>query len=310
MTKWLLKLPIPVVSLPASCVDEPWRLVFLGHEIGHHVLVDLVADSELHLRFNELLAEAAGDANSHWKEWGCEVFADVWGLLTLGPWSIWALASVEMDDKAGMLRAKMGKAKYPPPVVRLGLLEHLAKLLGVPIADRLRPDYGIDMQALATGPPVIDARTGRDLRKEAADELARAPAVARAILETDLGESVGMLKSLADWSSSQGGFQPGGAVDIWSSDWSGGAPQPSLPVKSWTVPQVAASAVGAWADAVMDDGSALDEFRKGLAERYSETIVAARGWRAGRADHPRSRRRGAGHSAHPDGARRRSRIAS
>lgn len=277
LTEWLRKLPIPVVALPASSVYEPWRLVFLGHEIGHHVLIDLVSDWSLHVRFNDLLAEAVGDVSSRWKEWGCEIFADVWGLLTLGPWSIWALAEAEMDEEAGMLRAKTGgKAKYPPPVVRLRLLEHLAEALGVPFAKRLGADYGLDVEALATGPPVFDPKTHRDLRQEAADEMARVPAVARAILETDLGESLGTLVSLADWSRCRDGFQPGGAVEVWSSEWCNGVPQPSVPTKSWTARQLAASAVGAWANAVVGTDSARAALRRNLAERYSETIVAAR----------------------------------
>ena len=36
-----LNLPVPILQLPPWCVAAPWWLVFVGHEVGHHVLHDL-----------------------------------------------------------------------------------------------------------------------------------------------------------------------------------------------------------------------------------------------------------------------------
>src|SRR6266545_1560009 len=35
--EFLIDLPVPVLGLRPICVEAPWWLVFLGHEVGHHI---------------------------------------------------------------------------------------------------------------------------------------------------------------------------------------------------------------------------------------------------------------------------------
>lgn len=131
----LQSLPIPVLGLPWVCVDEPWWLVLLAHEVGHHVQHDLEPASGAVRRFAELLAEKAGD---EWFARGEEVFADAYSVLCCGTSAIRALVEFVLDD-VNAFHASV-RAQYPSPRVRLAIMTELARQLGLSVSGSV-PEY-------------------------------------------------------------------------------------------------------------------------------------------------------------------------
>jgi hypothetical protein len=133
MAKVFTELPIPLVSMPPVCISAPWWLVYLGHEVGHHVQHDLdlvetfgtslkaVAESD-----GEGPTEEALEAN-RWYNWGQEIFADLFSLYMMGGAAAWAMAELETHPDQDMARRK---DRYPSPAARLSLLARIAKALG------------------------------------------------------------------------------------------------------------------------------------------------------------------------------------
>lgn len=150
---YLEQLPIALIHLPASIVASPWWLVFIGHEVGHHLQrrLKLTDGFQAHLEQTVLLeaarlkvADAAGAA-SRWGYWSQEVFADVYSVVSFGTAAVRAIAEFESLSKArrGVLATL---SRYPPPPVRLQVLVRTAELLGLSGA-RAALD-GLELQTL------------------------------------------------------------------------------------------------------------------------------------------------------------------
>lgn len=124
------RLPISTLRLPPWTVTAPWWLVFVAHEVGHHVqheldLVKHVADG-----VGEA-ARAAGlsDALSRkWEAWAEEIFADAFSVLMIGPLAARAVSEVEWSAEPGMAQRKV---HYPAPIIRIALMTALAERLGL-----------------------------------------------------------------------------------------------------------------------------------------------------------------------------------
>jgi hypothetical protein len=131
----LEQLPMPLIGLPPSFVDNPWWLVLVAHETGHHVQNDLTpGGAELIKDFAALLQNAvktSGVPNADATAWfsrGKEVFADIYSVLCVGPAAIQALAEMILSLPETMLASA---PRYPAPLVRLRLLAEVADQLGV-----------------------------------------------------------------------------------------------------------------------------------------------------------------------------------
>lgn len=236
-------LPIPVLGLTPACVAEPWWLIFVAHEVGHHVQHEL----KVVRSFGDALKAAAGDtwakqglptvASSRWWVRGQEVFADVYSLLIAGPPAVDALAELLHDhpDRAWLT----ADDRYPPAQVRLALLAEAARQLGL-----AAPDYG------HTPPP---AGAGAFARA-AANDLAAIPALAAAALswETD---GTSPLVDLTGWRDGETLhsplFSPGGTTDDWTAALITKQDPPALPELG--SPRVlVAAAVKTWAQIITD----------------------------------------------------------
>jgi len=132
-------LPVPVIALPARCRDEPWWLVMIAHEVGHHVQFDLdmVAPTEqaLRLAVTPLAPELAGD----WVRWSMESFADAWSVLAVGGAAAWAVADFAHAPIERLIAPIAPGGRYPPPLIREALLAELGRTIGVD-----DPGIGID----------------------------------------------------------------------------------------------------------------------------------------------------------------------
>ncbi|WP_437759624.1 hypothetical protein [Sorangium sp. So ce1389] len=133
LLNYLRALPFPVVHLPATTLRSPWMLVLVGHEVGHHVQLELGLDEVFQGRIEGAVRTAGGDGAA-WARWSREIFADAYSVFTMGSEAVRAMAELSRDVPAKMARRHEPEEddKYPPPAVRLALLAALAERLGLP----------------------------------------------------------------------------------------------------------------------------------------------------------------------------------
>jgi hypothetical protein len=131
-----LRLPLPLVLLPADQAECIWMLPALGHEVGHDV------DQDLGLT-EEIVAALAGSAlaperRALWQRWAAEALADAFGLLLCNAGFVEALAALLLVMVPGSrYRALDPTAAHPHPRIRLLLVGAMLRRLGVPaLADR------------------------------------------------------------------------------------------------------------------------------------------------------------------------------
>jgi hypothetical protein len=145
VTEAFAQLPVPILALPITAVNNPWTLVLIGHEAGH--IVEPLVDPDFNMTFQAALGKAVEDLQgpeddqSRWQGWGDEIFADVYSILTMGPWAVWAMSQFEAADGAAMAERRW---VYPAPCVRLQLMTAIAKHYGltteIPDAPPALPD--------------------------------------------------------------------------------------------------------------------------------------------------------------------------
>jgi hypothetical protein len=262
LREFLARLPIPVVGLPSACVEAPWWLVLLGHEVGHQVQSDLVPDWGLVAEFGTLLADAAGDeAAGRWRRWAAEVFADLCLLCCAGPWAVWAMVELELTDDRAMLAGN--RARYPSPVARLELLAVAAGSLGLDGRAGLR---GLDPRSLAAGGDGA-------LLEHAAEDVALAARMAAAAL----GHRLGGLGTFAElYAFDAGDFRQGGAVDGWA--WALRRPGLLFPEQSLRAARLlVCGAIAAWSQVASNpDAAERSDARAGLREALLPMLAQSR----------------------------------
>ncbi len=199
LDEFLQNLPMPVLRLPPWCVDAPWWLVYVAHEVGHHVLHDLklIAFFRTGLETVAQARHLPGVDVKRWGSWGEEIFADLFSVMMMGRWAVWAMAEIERSIPAEMAKPK---DRYPAPVVRLALLARAADRLGMNGAAALR---GLPLAEWAKAGP----NTERDY------------GLVDVVLDFALGpmrDKLGDLKTLCGVDDVLAAFGPGGAVDGWA----------------------------------------------------------------------------------------------
>jgi hypothetical protein len=133
LKQFLAELPVPLIALPPACLEEPWWLAFVAHEVGHHIQhdFDLVGPFAGWLRRlicadpDEQMVDP--EAN-RWGGYGQEIFADLFSVSCLGAAAVRTMVELELAEASDMLAARRGR--YPAPVVRLALLAKAANCLG------------------------------------------------------------------------------------------------------------------------------------------------------------------------------------
>jgi hypothetical protein len=127
-------LPVPILAMPITVVNNPWALVLIGHEEGH--IVEPLMEQDFNITFRAVLQDAVQQAGGSeedqqvWSAWGDEIFADLYSVLTMGPWAVWAIAQFEAaDDQASAER----RFVYPAPCVRLQLMAALVQQYGLTV---------------------------------------------------------------------------------------------------------------------------------------------------------------------------------
>lgn len=201
LTSMLKQMPIPVTGIQSLSLDEPWWLAYLAHEVGHHVQFDFDGGSLLGA-FAETLSAAGGN---RWVGWSKELFADVYSLLMIGPWALWALAELVWSEPAVMLDDT--NLRYPSPLVRLMFMKEIANQLQLQGTDALR---GFTAGDVLNHGPVMNKT--RDLCDTAKDDLKKVEPAAKLVTAATYG-SFGRLAVLGDFNKDD--FLRDGDAYLW-----------------------------------------------------------------------------------------------
>ena len=207
--EFVRKLPIPAIALPVTCLDKPWWLAVVAHEVGHHVYFDL--DPGLEEATQTLVTDAAKASENEeivaaWRRWSTEAFADMWSVLMVGGTLGGMVAQLSAAEPSRLVTLAGSTSLYPPVLVRLALFGELARKLGVEPAG----PSAAEITNLLDAPPyeAVDQLS----REEHLIHLAVVPEVARALLDVESGG-----QTMRDVSGYDGDLLGGGGrVDSWS----------------------------------------------------------------------------------------------
>jgi hypothetical protein len=175
-------LPVPAVAIPTMAAAEPWWLIVVGHEVGHHLERELGVRAKVRLPVEiEARTGKAEDLpalSARWGDWAEEAFADAVAVCCFGPAAAWVVAEFEYDDVAALLPDPAGAAAalHPPPAVRLALYGELAAQLGF-------TDPGPGRQQLMAWLNGVGDRLTPTVRRQHEAHLTLLPAVAAALLD-------------------------------------------------------------------------------------------------------------------------------
>jgi len=174
------ELPVPVIDLPHMCVDEPWWLVLIAHEVGHQVAYAIEKRDKSPTIVELIGGAVAGDGSSpghlaRWRSWSHEIFADAYATAMVGAAHLWALVELEQGTDATMVREVSG---YPPPMVRHELVARLLDRIGLPTGEaEPEPPPPVEVEGLEVTP---------EARAQSEELLVMVPAVVRALADEPL----------------------------------------------------------------------------------------------------------------------------
>lgn len=124
------QLAAPLLETPRWCVGAPWWLVFVAHEVGHHLNKRLALLGPLQEAIVDRVTPAAdADTARAWASWGEEILADAWSAAFLGRAAPEALAEIELSSPESMRR--QWTREYPPSALRLALLGRVCGALSL-----------------------------------------------------------------------------------------------------------------------------------------------------------------------------------
>lgn len=269
LADFFTRLPIPLVSMPPNCLAEPWWLVYLGHEVGHHVqhdlgLVDPFAEQLFDVATEDPEPVEDESAAQRWYDWGQEIFADVFSIYMMGTNAVWAMAELETHPDRDMI---IRKQNYPSPTVRLMLLAKVADKLGLDGTAALR---GEDANQRLARPPADDFEA--ELQQEMVADVAMLNKMVEALTKQKLGK-LGTFRKLSGWNGFD--FSSKGEMSKWQSALAKGKMHLSRQ-KGLSLARIIVSAgVGAWreittSDQVTDRPQALETLNRLLLDAIEE----------------------------------------
>jgi len=152
---FLKTLPVPLLRLPPWAVESPWWLVYVAHEVGHHVQKDLVLIDWFATGVRAAAATSGAFETSEldkWSRWAEEIFADLFSIMMIGPWAILGVLEAEWSPADLMVKRKR---EYPAPVIRLALMQQTAQTLSKTLGETwFDPLQGIDLKGIANKDPI------------------------------------------------------------------------------------------------------------------------------------------------------------
>ncbi|WP_322754902.1 hypothetical protein [Frankia sp. Cas3] len=104
---WQREIPFPMIGIPWYTTHYVPDLLYVAHEVGHHIEDRFDLDDALRQR----IADAG--VSAEWLDWSGEVFADVYGCIAAGEAYAVTLFDALMSTGAGV-----DTEKYPPAPLR------------------------------------------------------------------------------------------------------------------------------------------------------------------------------------------------
>lgn len=254
---YLRQLPVSLVRIPPVCVSSPWWLVYLAHEVGHHVQNDLLEKGEMVGLFKSRIESAVRSQEGtqkalRWQAWSEEIFADVFSVVMVGPWALWAMVELVVDEPTKM---REDQGSYPPSLVRLALMAEVARQLELDEHAGLR---GLKPQELSrdSGPAAADLQL---VSTVAAAALASFPELGGIDLPTLCGFNAAH-------------FRAGGSIHRWALVLRGGA-KPKAVKDLSTARLITSAALRAWSELLDETAGQVGQIRRReLAEATLKTV--------------------------------------
>ena len=150
--QFLAQMPVPVVRLTPACVESPWWLIFVGHEVGHQIQHTVLPEKGLVKGYSDLIEttvqkqSSSDDIAKLWAGWSEEVFADIFSVLVMGPQALRGILELELAGRDALTDFR--EPTYPPAAVRLALLAETVRV-AMELADVPRLP-SVDLAAIRT----------------------------------------------------------------------------------------------------------------------------------------------------------------
>jgi hypothetical protein len=124
--------PFPLVKVPYHRLINPWTLGAVAHEVAHNLQSDLGLWENMPGRIGAAFARAGlSDRNGDvWQRWHKETYADLAGVLLIGPAYIGSLMDVVGRSRASTA-AYSDDAVHPTPIIRVPLNIRLLERIGL-----------------------------------------------------------------------------------------------------------------------------------------------------------------------------------
>lgn len=118
--------PFPLVKLPLRRLMNPWTLGAVPHEVAHNLQADLGLWTTVPARIEAAMRRRGIPESSRatWKRWHKEVFADLLGVLLMGPNYVTSLTEVVARPRVSVL-AWNPTGVHPTPYLRPLISIHL-----------------------------------------------------------------------------------------------------------------------------------------------------------------------------------------
>ncbi len=120
-SKVIASLPVPILGIPWSHLDNLPQLALLAHEVGHVVEHDFCLEEPLEQCVRRA-AIACEQRRGAWLAWRKELFADLYGCYAAGPQFPWALSEVltaNSETIMGESQSAVNWSAYPGATLRM-----------------------------------------------------------------------------------------------------------------------------------------------------------------------------------------------
>src|SRR5262249_44876942 len=126
------QLPFPVIGVPWTQMNHFPDAVVIAHEVGHAIEADLKLQDGLDRAIDTALMRTHGEGRGdYWRNWRSEVFADLYGCLSVGPAFTRALRDFVAAPEAPLLAEQPSLfSSYPPASVRIRFNAAVLELMG------------------------------------------------------------------------------------------------------------------------------------------------------------------------------------
>lgn len=123
--------PFPLVRLPFHRLMNPWSLGAVPHEIGHNLHADLKLWTTTPRLIRSALAQKGKSAATQdiWAKWHKEIYADLIGVLLIGPYYVESLLDVVGKSPRRVAKFRTGSV-HPTSYVRPFISTQLLRRIG------------------------------------------------------------------------------------------------------------------------------------------------------------------------------------